>query len=184
MPGLNGYEVFDLLKKDSTTRFIPIIFISSKSEIKDIRKGMNIGADDYLTKPFTEKDLLASIKSRLSKYDSFKIDLPIPNNLNLESHLKISSLDDLLLYFKENGEILKLEKNKVVYKEQKHANYVYLVEKGLIKIHRMDEFGKELITGLYKVGEFFGFYSFKEISTYPETATCLNSSYFNKNFKF
>ncbi len=176
MPGLNGYQVFDVLKKDSTTRFIPIIFISSKSEIKDIRKGMNIGADDYITKPFTEEDLLDAIKSRLSKYESFKIDLPTPNNLNLDSQLRITTLNSLLMYFKENGEILKLEKHKVVYKEQKHANYVYLVEKGLIKIHRMDEFGKELITGLYKVGEFFGFYSFKEISTYPETATCLNST--------
>jgi len=186
MPGLNGYEVFEVLNKDKSTRFIPFIFVSSKSEFKDVRKGMNFGADDYITKPFTEKDLLDAIKSRISKYEDINHDHPNFKYSKQEQSEDITTLKELLIYFKEKGEIIKVAKNKPVYKEQKHANYVYLVEKGLIKIHRMDEYGKELTTGLNKRGEFFGFYSFKEISSYPETATCLTPSILLRisNFKF
>jgi len=186
MPKLNGYQVLEEIKKYHATRAIPFIFISSKTEIKDVRKGMNIGADDYLTKPFSEEDLLAAIECRLSKRENLKFEMTVPNIEIPDTTAEISTLEDLLTYFKEKGEVFKLDKSKAVYKEQKHANYVYLVEKGLVKIHRMDQFGKELITGLFKKGEFFGFYSFKETSSYPETATCLTSAKLLKisNFKF
>ena len=57
MPEIDGYGVLEALSKDSATRFIPFIFLSAKTERKDVRKGMDMGADDYITKPFTEDEL-------------------------------------------------------------------------------------------------------------------------------
>ena len=73
---------------------------------------------------------------------------------------------------------MEIVKNAEVYRERKNANYIYLIKHGLIKTHRMDEYGKELITGLYKKSDFFGVYYFMNTSFYPETATALDNSYF------
>jgi len=58
MPLMDGYDVLENLSKNPKTQFIPFIFLSAKTERGDVRKGMNLGADDYITKPFTEENLL------------------------------------------------------------------------------------------------------------------------------
>ncbi len=68
MPELDGYGVLEALRHDPKTAAIPIIFLSAKCERTQIRQGMNLGADDYLTKPCTIADLLEAISSRLKKY--------------------------------------------------------------------------------------------------------------------
>ncbi len=72
MPNMNGFEVMNFLKNNPKTATIPFIFLSAKSEIKDIREGMKIGADDYITKPFDHKELLNVIKVRLQKKELFE----------------------------------------------------------------------------------------------------------------
>ncbi|MEL6653002.1 MAG: response regulator, partial [Bacteroidota bacterium] len=67
MPDLDGFGALSLLGKDETTQAIPFIFLTSKMESGDIRKGMNLGADDYLTKPFELSELLHAIEIRLQK---------------------------------------------------------------------------------------------------------------------
>jgi len=67
MRGKNGFEVLENLKKDSKTQLIPFIFITAVDGNKNLRKGMDMGADDYLTKPFTRHDLLNAIKARFFK---------------------------------------------------------------------------------------------------------------------
>ena len=67
MPELDGYGVLELLSKNKATKQIPFIFLSAKTERSDVRKGMNLGADDYITKPFTEDDLISAIESRMAK---------------------------------------------------------------------------------------------------------------------
>ena len=67
MPEIDGYGVLQNLSSDETTKHIPFIFLSAKTEHKEIRKGMDLGADDYLTKPFEEEDLMSAIESRLAK---------------------------------------------------------------------------------------------------------------------
>jgi DNA-binding response OmpR family regulator len=66
MPGLDGYGVFAALRADEETVTIPFIFLTAKAEKLDIRAGMNLGADDYITKPVDKADLLAAIRSRLA----------------------------------------------------------------------------------------------------------------------
>jgi len=65
MPGINGYEVFNMLKQISSTAVIPFIFLSAKSTKEDILLGLRLGADDYIPKPFEFKDLLKVIKNRI-----------------------------------------------------------------------------------------------------------------------
>lgn len=72
MPEMNGYEVIHFIKENPVTREIPFIFLTAKVDLSDIRKGMETGADDYITKPFTVKSLLKAIQIRLEKYDSSK----------------------------------------------------------------------------------------------------------------
>src|SRR5688500_16059085 len=67
MPVLDGYGVLHLLNKNESTRNIPFIFLSAKSERSDLRRGMEMGADDYITKPFEEVELLNAIEVRLKK---------------------------------------------------------------------------------------------------------------------
>ncbi|MFO7725410.1 MAG: response regulator transcription factor [Oceanipulchritudo sp.] len=68
MPELDGYGVFEALQKDPLTAIIPFIFLTAKTDQSDIREGLGLGADDYITKPFDQEDLLDSIQTRLQKY--------------------------------------------------------------------------------------------------------------------
>jgi signal transduction histidine kinase len=67
MPGMDGREVLDHLRKSPATRTIPFIFITALSERRNIRTGMDQGADDYITKPFTREELLRAVNTRISK---------------------------------------------------------------------------------------------------------------------
>lgn len=67
MPGLDGYAVLKALREDKATATVPFIFLTAKGERLDVRLGMNLGADDYLTKPVGREDLLAAVASRLER---------------------------------------------------------------------------------------------------------------------
>jgi two-component system, sensor histidine kinase and response regulator len=71
MPGIDGYGVLNALQETESTATIPFVFLTAKSEKDDIRSGMDLGADDYLTKPFTPDQLYKTILSRLKKRDKF-----------------------------------------------------------------------------------------------------------------
>lgn len=68
MPQLDGYGVLDYLSSHNQTRNIPFLFFTAKTDLAQIKKGMNLGADDYITKPFSEIKLLNAIKNRLKKF--------------------------------------------------------------------------------------------------------------------
>ena len=67
MPGLNGYEVLERIRANNRTADIPLIFLTARGEKQDFRHGMNLGADDYLTKPCPADDLLDAIRARLRR---------------------------------------------------------------------------------------------------------------------
>lgn len=68
MPVLDGYGVLHALHRNETTKNIPFIFLTAKTERSDLRKGMELGADDYITKPFTGTELLNAVDGRLKKW--------------------------------------------------------------------------------------------------------------------
>jgi PAS domain S-box-containing protein len=72
MPKLNGYQFLAELQKSSVTESIPFIFLSGKAELLDLRKGMNMGADDYLIKPFNTDELIKVVKGKLKKQQLIK----------------------------------------------------------------------------------------------------------------
>jgi two-component system, sensor histidine kinase and response regulator len=72
MPFVNGYDVMKSLRNNPLTATIPFIFLSAKADPKDVREGMMFGADDYITKPFSGKELVEVIKTRLEKREMFE----------------------------------------------------------------------------------------------------------------
>ena len=70
LPGIDGMEVFNLLKRNETTSDIPVIMLTAKGEETDKVVGLELGADDYVTKPFGMKELLVRIKSTIKRHSS------------------------------------------------------------------------------------------------------------------
>lgn len=171
MPVWNGYKVFKVLKENQLTHSTPFIFVSSKLDKEDIRKGMNLGADDYITKPFEEKELINTIYSRLEKFPQLQETHSIP--LKNTAFAPVNNFNDLKDYIELNGECYEFKRKSIIYREDENANYIYLLEDGIVKNYKMDEYGKELITGLYKKGDLLGFYSFGSSTLYAETCTAL-----------
>lgn len=177
MPEMDGYSVLQELANDPETRQIPFIFLSAKTEHKDVRRGMDLGADDYLTKPFEEEELISAIESRLAKVAILnKIRENNTRGLK-ESHSreKVSSLKDLReMATKYDLEIFKT--GETIYEEGKQSHHFFFIDRGVIKSHRMDQYGKELITSIYKEGDFFGNTVFSKNATYEENATAMEET--------
>jgi len=177
MPEVDGYGVLEALSNDTNTNQIPFIFLSAKTEHKEIRKGMNLGADDYLTKPFDEDELLSAIESRLAKAQIISKILQEQSHLSKEdSENGLRSLHELKNFFDDHGTISQCKKGASIFKEGDHSNNIYLILKGVVKTHKMDENGKELITALFKEDDFLGFTSFMDNTPYQESATAVEDS--------
>lgn len=176
MPELDGYGVIEQLSKNESTKHIPFIFLSAKTERQDIRKGMNLGADDYITKPFTEDELISAIESRLAKMAILK-DAQIPGNSIANTQQDtLRNLEDLKNFFDDNGETSNYKKGDVIFEEGQNSNYVYLIRKGVVKAHSLDENGKELITSIYKEDDLFGYTTFNTNEPYHNFATALEDT--------
>src|ERR1700751_3733888 len=113
MPELDGYGVIGALRANTKTAAIPFIFLTAKAEKLDIRAGMNLGADDYLTKPVAKADLLAAIHSRLERAvpptvpefkPNFRSAVPLEEVLGLTKRVAETLL--WLAQGKTNGEIV------------------------------------------------------------------------------
>ncbi len=104
MPEIDGYGVLTTLRQDPTTATIPFIFLTAKSSKSDFRQGMDMGADDYLTKPFTRAELLSAIGSRLDKQATLKKSLSIHPEIN-DFHREINVLEDILRRVIKQGEL-------------------------------------------------------------------------------
>lgn len=173
MPLIDGYGVLEELSSDEKTKHIPFIFLSAKTEHKEIRKGMDLGADDYLTKPFEEEDLISAVESRLAKAQLLNRMLDIKSIEQDVSNDEMRTLHELKNFFDDNGEVMDFVQGDIIYKERSRSNKIYLILKGLVKGHCMDADGKELTTSLYRADDFLGFTSFLNNIPYQESATAL-----------
>ncbi|MCX7546716.1 response regulator [Xanthomarina sp. F1114] len=175
MPELDGYGVLEALSKHQETKNIPFIYLSAKTEQQDVRKGMNLGADDYLTKPYNETDLISAIESRLAKASILKESNNASNPSDTENN-ELRTLNDLKNFLDDNGETVHYSEGDSIYKEGDHSNTIYLISSGIVKCHKLDEKGKELITALYKEDDLFGYTSFIQNIPYQESATAIKNS--------
>lgn len=176
MPEMDGYGVLQELSEDPETANIPFIFLSAKTEHKDIRKGMDLGADDYLTKPFEEEDLLSAIESRLAKVAILRAQRKDETQKDPKKQVSdLQSLEDLRSLMSKYP-LLSFSAGETIYEAGKQSNFFYLVKRGVVKSHRIDQQGKELITELYKEDDFFGNAAFNASSAYEEFATALEET--------
>jgi CRP/FNR family transcriptional regulator, cyclic AMP receptor protein len=168
MPVLDGYGLLHLINKNENLKSTPFIFLTAKTERGDFRKGMEMGADDYITKPFTDIELLNAIESRLQKV---KFQLERANTAN--------NLNDFFNEIKNENELEKLtdsnvvnhyKKKQRVYSEGNHPHSLYYLNSGKIRTFKINENGKELTISLYNVGDFFGYNALFENTAYKETA--------------
>src|SRR5450432_2718460 len=98
MPGLDGYGVLHAVHKNEAIKNTPFIFLTAKTERGDFRKGMELGADDYITKPFDGTELLNAVDSRLKKLDLLKQELT-PDLEGLQYLMEATSGKNMLASF-------------------------------------------------------------------------------------
>lgn len=175
MPELDGYGVLHMLSKNSKSASIPFIFLTAKADRTDFRKGMEMGADDYITKPFDDIELLNAVETRLKKSAVLKT----------EFVASAKGVNDFLNHVRSNGkvdltkgdrEIQTFGKKQMIYTHGNRPSYLYLIVKGKVKSFRMNDDGKELITSIYKEGDFMGYNALLEESTYADNTEALEDA--------
>ncbi|WP_259067363.1 response regulator [Mucilaginibacter sp. X4EP1] len=175
MPEIDGYGVLYLLSKRPETVAVPFIFLTAKAEHFDRRKGMEMGADDYLTKPFDDMELLNAIESRLKKkagqqaYYSKSLD-------RLDA--LVAKQDGLvaLHHIIEERKARLVKKNQVIYYEGDKGNGLYVVLSGKVKTIKLTQDGRELMTGIYAADDYLGINAMLANEEYGDTATALEDS--------
>lgn len=176
MPELNGYGVLQILSKNPKTASIPFVFLTAKSEKSDLRKGMNLGADDYLTKPFEENELLDVLECRLKKNDFLRREFS-RNLEGINSFLEEASEYVDLENLTKKQIVKNYLKNDTIYVENRSAHSLYFVQSGIIKTFRTTETGKEFVIGIHGAGDFIGQLSLiSDTDTYMETAKVLEDA--------
>lgn len=175
MPELDGYGVLHAVQKNESIQRTPFIFLTAKTERSDFRKGMESGADDYITKPFDGTELLAAVDGRLKKMDWIKKEATAGiegvRNLARASAEKTSWVS-----LTEMGDVDRFKKKQVIYTEGNHPNKLYYISTGKVKTFKSNEDGKELITNLFQEGDFLGHVPLLEGTLYSDTAEALEDT--------
>ncbi len=170
MPELDGYGVLYLLNKKPETATIPFIFLTAKAERIDFRKGMEMGADDYLTKPFDDIELLNAIESRLDKKEKqqafYSKALQGIEQLATGSAHGMAELRTLVA----SRKIRQVKKKQILYYDGDQPQGIYLVLEGSIKTIKLAEDGRELMTGLFKADDYLGVTAVLLDENFTETA--------------
>ena len=175
MPNIDGVETCQIIRNDLKITQPIIAFLTSRSEDYSQISGFNAGADDYITKPFSEDELLSAINSRLAKASILK-DRRIASIETAAIPNELKSLNDLKNFFDDYGQEFNFKMNDLIYEEGDDANFIYLIAKGAVKCHKLDEQGKELGTGLFKEDDLFGYTSFTYNLPHRETAKAIKDT--------
>jgi len=172
MPELDGYGVLHILSRQSTTADIPFIFLTAKAEKDDFRRGMSLGADDYITKPFDDVVLLQTIENRLVKSERLRVASEQGSN-SLEHFIDEARALEAIKHLSENREVRHYKKKDIVFREGEHPRWLYFVESGKVKVFKTSDDGRELIVKVAQQGDFLGFLALFKEDAYPESAAAL-----------
>lgn len=175
MPVLDGYGVLLMLQKNKATQHIPFIFITAKSEKSEMRRGMELGADDYIIKPFDGTDVLNAVEGRLRRSVALRGESAYGIN-ELNNLISLSAGKDYLEGLKENRHVNHYKKKQEIYSEGNLPSKLFYINKGKIKTYKRNRDGKELILGLYDEGDFFGYMALLEGGSYMESAEALEEA--------
>ena len=175
MPELDGYGVLQIFNQNAQLAGVPFIFLTAKTERSDLRRGMELGADDYLTKPFDRAELLSAITGRLNRFEHLKPDYDATaQGLGgfLDAAQAVGGLESLTL----DRKVHTVRKKQDVYREGDEPTRVYFVQAGRVKTVKTTEGDKALITGLYGPGEFFGYLALLNQTPHADSAVAVEDS--------
>ena len=172
MPELDGFGTLNILSKRPATADVPFIFLTARSEKEDFRRGMNLGADDYITKPFYKDELLQVIEARIKKNDRLKEKFD-GTAKGLKAFINEARGYEELKKLSEDQESKNYRKKDRLFSEGDLPRYLYFVNSGLVKIFKGNDYGKEYILKMVKAGEFFGHVALLKNSPYNFSATVM-----------
>ena len=175
MPVLDGYGVLHMLNKNEELKDTPFIFLTAKTERQDFRKGMEMGADDYITKPFTEVELLNAIEQRLKKLNVLRKKYAASQE-GVRDLLQDIGRQDAWENLSTGRNTNYYKRRHVIYSEGNHPNRLFYVQKGKVKLYKTNDDGKDLTIGLFGEGDYFGYMALLENSVYRENAEALEDS--------
>lgn len=169
MPELDGYGVLYMLSKNDATADIPFIFLTAKTERSDLRKAMEMGADDYLTKPFDDVELLNAIESRLRKRTKLtqKVESASVNRLSDEEQAFL--LENLI----KDARVKTFKKKQAIYESGDSPVFIYFLIKGKVRSFLFYQDGRELSTNIYVDNSFFGYEAVLLNEKYSDNVTAL-----------
>ncbi len=189
MPVLDGYGVLHIFNKNPQLTGVPFIFLSAKIERTDFRKGMDLGADDYLTKPFDESELLSAIEGRINRFQNVRPQpepsavWPSPEYDRSGGPATARWLEQFMNDARQVGNLQSLSterkahfvrKKQYIYSEGDEPTRLYFLKSGTVKTLRSNAGGKEFVTGLYNPGDFFGYLALLDNSDHTDSAVTLD----------
>jgi CRP/FNR family transcriptional regulator, cyclic AMP receptor protein len=174
MPVLDGYGVLHAVHKNETIKNTPFIFLTAKTERADQRKGMEMGADDYITKPFDGTELLNAVDGRLKKVELLKKEFA-DGLQGLQALGSVGSGQNALAALVEDRNINHYKKKQAIYTEGNHPLRLMYLVSGKVKAYKRNDDGKELVVELYSAGDFLGYIALLEGGTYKETAEAMDN---------
>lgn len=173
MPVLDGYGTLSILHKKQETADIPFIFLTAKSEKGDFRYGMNLGADDYITKPFESNELLKVVEMRLAKSEKMRQVTGENSTLDFSLFINEAKGEEALKNLTIDRETRTFLKKSSIYTEGSVPRFLYYIEKGKVKLSKTNDDGKELIINVLAEKQFFGFMSLLHGENQTDNATAL-----------
>ncbi|UYZ60705.1 response regulator [Hymenobacter latericus] len=176
MPVLDGYGVLNIFNQNPQLAGIPFIFLTAKTERSDMRKGMELGADDYLTKPFDEAELLSAVTGRLNRFKHLKPEYDLQSESGLNDFLDDARAVGNLESLSADRKVHTVRKKQEIYSEGDEPTRLYFVKAGRVKTVKATAGGKELITGIYNAGEFFGYMALLEQTKHGDSAVAVDDS--------
>ncbi len=175
MPELDGFGVLHILSKNQKTADIPFIFLTAKAEKEDFRRGMSLGADDYITKPFDDVALLQTVEARLQKSERLRA-ASAQSSGSLETFINEARAHELLQTLSLDRESRMLRRKDLIFKEGDIPRWLYFVESGQVKIFKTSDDGREFIVKVAHAGEFLGYLALLQNDRYPESAAALEDT--------
>ncbi|TPG72289.1 cyclic nucleotide-binding domain-containing protein [Hymenobacter nivis] len=172
---LDGYGVLYSFRQNARLAGTPFIFLTARAARADVRRGMELGADDYLTKPFVNSELLGAIAGRLARFQHLHPDEEAPAASSAPAEFVASQRSNLLTLVADRKPH-PVPRRQIVYAEGDEPARLYFVQAGRVKIVKTTASGKELITGFYQAGEFFGYKALLEGTVYHDAAVAVEDS--------
>lgn len=175
MPELDGYGVLHILSRQAKVSDVPFIFLTAKAEKEDFRRGMSLGADDYITKPFDDVALLQTIESRLQKSERLRT-ASAQNSGSLDRFIDEVRALEAIKHLSDNREVRHFKKKDIIFREGENPRWLFFVESGKVKLYKTSDDGRELIVKIAHPGDFLGFLALFKEDAYPESAAALEDS--------